>query len=77
MYGLPALSQPNAMNPSATAWSSKGLGSLYSNHADTSVRGFLRGGHYGNGANGGLFTLNLNYRPTDPAAAHTTFRMAK
>lgn len=77
MYGLPATSQPNAMNASAISWSSKGLGSLYSNHADTSTRGFLRGGHYGNTTNGGLFTLNLNYRPSDPAAAHTTFRMAK
>lgn len=63
-------------NSTANTWTrSKGIGSLYSNSDDTSLRGFRRGGYWSRGSFAGVFTLEV-FRP--PASPFTSigFRVA-
>ena len=62
----------NSTNPSpagtnlsnASTWNSgKGVGQLYSYAGDSGVRGFIRGGYWGNSGLAGVLTLHLGYVP--------------
>lgn len=63
--------------PTGTKYArSVGVGGLYSNPGDASVRAFLRGGAWSNGSSAGVLTLNLYY---SPAGTYTGigFRVAR
>lgn len=69
---------PSWGNSIATTWNNtNGMGYIHSNSdiVDAVSRSFLRGGAY-NGANGSIFSLNLNYAETD-VNAQSGFRVAK
>jgi hypothetical protein len=75
----------NSTNPSptgtnlsgASSWnSSKGVGQLYSYAGETAVRGFRRGGAWGNGGNAGVLTLLLDNAPGS-ASAGVGFRVSR
>jgi prepilin-type N-terminal cleavage/methylation domain-containing protein len=75
----------NPVNPSpagtnllnANTWnSSKGVGQLYSFAGETAVRGFLRGGAWGNGGYAGVLTLNLGSAPSS-AGTNVGFRVSR
>ncbi len=60
---------PSFGTPAASAWnSSDGIGRLYSNSDDTTLRAFARGGSWSNGASAGIFTTRLDLAPTTPSA---------
>lgn len=57
---------PASVYPGASSWtSSRGLGQVYSNSAESSLRGFHRGGSWNNGDTfAGVFALGLDNAPT-------------
>lgn len=70
-------------NPTNRGWnSSRGLGRIYSiddtvpSAANYSQYGFIRGGSWYSGSNGGAFALNLNYGPAS-AYSNIGFRVAR
>lgn len=68
---------PSNANAAASGWTSaNGIGKLYSNSTDATLKGIERGGQMGNGVNAGIFTLNFNDIPT---TANNTlgFRIAR
>ncbi len=75
--GLPTLSRPSAMSGAAATYSStQGIGQLFSNYADTSTRGFNRGGTWNHADKGGVLSLILS---DSPSVTHNYigFRVAK
>ncbi len=69
---------PSFGTPAAVAWTStQGIGQIYSDYDDATLRGFLRGGSYTYGATTpGIFALYLGYAPTS-TFSNIGFRMAK
>ncbi len=69
--GLPSSSRPTALVAAyglsqVTNWTlSNGIGGIFSYHADTLARGFLRSGSWDNYPNGGVLVLHLGNRPAD------------
>ena len=54
----------------ASTWnSSNGIGQIVSNSSDATLRGFLRGGYWGDGPDAGVLTLNLSVAPSASNAA--------
>ena len=69
-----AVTNPGTLNPNpspattgitgASTWtSSQGIGQIYRSADETALRGFLRGGYWGNGGYDGVLTLSLNGAP--------------
>ena len=84
---LPNVTTPGTLSPNvfpsgtgitgSSAWTStQGIGQLISNPAEASLRGFIRGGHCNYGGYDGVFTLNLNYSPSD-TRTHIGFRVSR
>lgn len=81
-----ALTDTGALTPSpfpafglnaAGNWNgSHGLGRVYSDSSDTSIRGLYRGGARHNGDNAGIFSLGLSWSPTT-ASSHLSFRIVE
>jgi Tfp pilus assembly protein PilX len=69
---------PSFGTPAAVAWTStQGIGQVYSDYDDATLRGFLRGGSYTYGATTpGIFALYLGYAPTS-TFTNIGFRIAK
>ncbi len=77
MNGLPSLSRPSAISGVIAGYSStQGIGRLYSNYGDTSLRGIARSGSWGNSILAGVLSLSLNATPGSWSAA-LGFRVAK
>jgi prepilin-type N-terminal cleavage/methylation domain-containing protein len=77
MNGLPVLSRPSAISGTVAGYSStQGIGQLYSNYGDTTLRGFLRGGSWNNSTNAGVLTLTLNITPS-LASSGLGFRVSR
>lgn len=81
---LPTVSRPSALSgvdglSAITNWNGdQGLGLMYANYADAGARAFLRGGHWSNGSNAGVLTLNLNNSASGASAAtFVGFRVAR
>ena len=59
----------------ASGWNSgNAIGKLWSNSGDTTLRGFIRGGHWSAGANAGVLALYLNFTP-DSTGGNVGFRV--
>ena len=59
----------------ASGWNSgNAIGKLWSNSNDTTLRGFIRGGHWSAGANAGVLALYLNFTP-DSTGGNVGFRV--
>ena len=68
----------NYVRPPDGAWNvNTGVGRIYTDVGDTSgsIRGFIRSGYWGGGANSGAFTLYLQLAPS-PGGAGNGFRCA-
>ena len=62
-YAGPIPNQQTA-GPYTASWdSTKGIGQYYEGPSNGTTYGFLRGGGWGNGADAGVESLNLNYTP--------------
>lgn len=65
MNGLSGVSRPSATSTAAASYSStQGIGQLLSNYSDSILRGYLRGGSFGNGISTGVLTLNFGHAPS-------------
>jgi hypothetical protein len=64
--GLPTASLPSAISPTAATWNSnQEIGRALTDGADTSARGFLRGGNwYATSLDNGVLALTLSYSPS-------------
>lgn len=61
MRGLAANSQPGYGNAAASGWTSiQGIGTIYSNYAESSARSFYRGGMWSHGMSAGIFELGMD-----------------
>jgi Tfp pilus assembly protein PilE len=61
---------PGAVAAAGGSWNSaQGIGGLYSNSVDTTLRGFFRGGYWASSSVAGVLSLGLNFTPsgTDPS----------
>jgi prepilin-type N-terminal cleavage/methylation domain-containing protein len=66
MNGLPVLSRPSAISGTVAGYSStEGIGQLYSNYGNTMLRGFIRGGYWGDRAYTGVLALALPNTPSN------------
>lgn len=76
--GLPATSRPSAISVAAGNYSSaQGIGQLYSNRADSSLRGMMRGANWSSNANTGVLSLILHTAPGAGANSNNGFRVVK
>lgn len=65
---------PSFAYSGASNWdSSNGIGRIYSSSTDVSTRGFMRGGLWNSGSNGGIYAVYLGYFPGQTSTA-TSFR---
>lgn len=65
LNGLSVIATPSYGTPAAGGWTlAQGIGQFYSNTGDMSLRGFLRGGSWGDGGIAGVSTLNLLASPS-------------
>lgn len=57
---------PASYTPAASGWTraSHGIGGIYSNPSESTVRGFIRGGRWSSGSGAGVFNLSLDAAPT-------------
>jgi len=69
---------PATANAAASGWTStaNGIGKLYSNSTDATLKGIERGGQMNSGNNGGIYTLNFNDIP-GTSNASLGFRIAR
>ena len=68
---------PSYGTPAASNWTSThGIGQVFSSSTETVLRGFLRGGGWGNGSLAGVLTLDLTYSPSTPDG-YLGFRVAR
>jgi prepilin-type N-terminal cleavage/methylation domain-containing protein len=64
MNGFPSASRPSSISGTVAGYSSsQGIGQLYSNYGDTTLRGFLRGGFWNSSTGAGVLALSLNASP--------------
>lgn len=75
--GLDPKALPSYGNAAAAGWtrSANGIGGLYSNFGETSLRAFRRGGDWGFGSLAGVFSLYLSYAPGN-SGTYIGFRVA-
>ncbi len=76
--GLPNSSMPSYTGISgASSWgTSQGIGSVYSNYAETLVKSYRRGGFYNDNAGAGVLRLSLSGDASNTSTIHG-FRVAK
>lgn len=68
---------PSFGTPAANSWTTAhGIGNLRSDSTDTALRGFLRGGAWGDTTQAGVFNLNLTNVPT-LETSNVGFRMTR
>jgi prepilin-type N-terminal cleavage/methylation domain-containing protein len=77
MNGLPSASRPSAISGTVAGYSStQGIGQLYSNYGDTTLRGFFRGGSWSSTSGAGVLALNLSNAPSG-AGSDRGFRVSR
>ena len=68
---------PKYANGSGVAWTSgNGIGTVYSDSSDATLRGFLRGGYWNSAVGAGVFSLFLGNLPSSSGASNG-FRVAR
>ncbi len=69
---------PSYGTPAASGWNAgtNGIGRLYSYVGDSALRGFFRGGTWGDGSYAGVLALNLNFAPGN-AYSSVGFRVSR